>query len=421
MKKRRAFTMGYYDEIDQNNRVERKKNSLLKPVLSSLISGVLGGAVVYGALTYLPFQDHNKASNETEHAAVSQNTNDQEASVNVAKISNQGDIAEIAEKLSPAIVGISNLQQQRTDWFGSRQGSSSEEVESGSGTGIIFKKSGNDVFIVTNNHVIEGASSLEVTLSNGDKEKAEVVGADSLTDLAVIKINNNSVNTVAEFGDSDNIRVGDQVIAIGNPLGSDLSRTVTEGIISGVNRTVTITTSEGDWALDVIQTDAAINPGNSGGPLINMDGKVIGVSSMKISQEGVEGLGFAIPSNDVVKAINQLMEKGKIDRPFLGVALLNVSELPEYFLRDTLNLPSDVKEGAVVGRVQANSPADQAGLQEKDVIVALDGQSIHNTSELRKYLYSEKKSGDSVKVKLYRDGKEKTVTVTLSSQDLSQT
>jgi serine protease Do len=184
---------------------------------------------------------------------------------------------------------------------------------------------------------------------------------------------------------------------------------------------VTITTSEGDWALDVIQTDAAINPGNSGGPLINMDGKVIGVSSMKISQEGVEGLGFAIPSNDVVKAINQLMEKGKIDRPFLGVALLNVSELPEYFLRDTLNLPSDVKEGAVVGRVQANSPADQAGLQEKDVIVALDGQSIHNTSELRKYLYSEKKSGDSVKVKLYRDGKEKTVTVTLSSQDLSQT
>lgn len=118
--------MGYYDEIDQNNRVERKKNSLLKPVLSSLISGVLGGAVVYGALTYLPFQDHNKASNETEHIAVSQNTNDQEASVNVAKISNQGDIAEIAEKLSPAIVGISNLQQQRTDWFGSRQDSSSK-------------------------------------------------------------------------------------------------------------------------------------------------------------------------------------------------------------------------------------------------------------------------------------------------------
>lgn len=414
--------MGYYDEIDQTNQAKRKKENVLKTVLSSLISGVVGGAVVYSALTFLPFQDHNEASNEqSQHVAVSQSPNDQETSARVAKISNTGDIAEIAEKLTPAIVGISNLQQAQSDWFGSRHGSSGEEVESGSGTGIIFKKSGNDVFIVTNNHVIEGASSLEVTLSNGDKEKAEVVGADPLTDLAVIKINNSSVATVAEFGDSDNVRVGDQVIAIGNPLGNDFSRTVTEGIISGVNRTVNIATSEGDWALDVIQTDAAINPGNSGGPLINMEGKVIGISSLKISQEGVEGLGFAIPSNDVVSAINQLMEKGKIDRPFIGVGLLNVSELPDYVLRDTLNLPENIKEGVVVGNVQPNSPADQAGLKEKDVIVALDGKSIHTTSELRKYLYTETKSGDTVKVKLYRDGKEMTVAVKLSSQDLSQT
>lgn len=168
------------------------------------------------------------------------------------------------------------------------------------------------------------------------KTRAELIGADALTDLAVLRIDSKYAPSTLEFGDSNSIRPGDQVLAIGNPLGLDLSRTVTQGIVSAVNRKITVSTSAGEWDLNVIQTDAAINPGNSGGALINTQGQVIGINSLKISESGVEGLGFAIPSNDVVPIVNEIIEKGHVERPYIGVSLASLDEIPQYFCRTFL-------------------------------------------------------------------------------------
>lgn len=217
----------------------------------------------------------------------------------------------MVENVSPAIVGITNYQTQsqtttdfgdmNTPFDGSQQNqnSSSQEQESGTGSGVIFKKSGSKAYVLTNNHVIEGASKLTVSLHNGKTVEGKVVGSDPLTDLAVVEISSSGVTKVAELGDSSSLRAGETVIAIGNPLGEDLSRTVTQGIVSGVDRTVSMDTSAGESSINVIQTDAAINPGNKYGPLLTTDGKVVGITSMKISETGVEGIGFALPINDV--------------------------------------------------------------------------------------------------------------------------
>ncbi|MBD1383558.1 S1C family serine protease [Metabacillus arenae] len=408
--------MGYYDEFDQNetNRTYRRKSKgTFKTVLSSIISGVVGGALVLGFTTYQDMNEPQQANVREEPASEALSS---DSNVKTTEVSSKGNIADIAERLSPTIVGITNLQQTSNP-FG--RGESGDTAEAGTGTGVIFKKSGNEAFIVTNNHVIEGSQQIEVTLSNGEKVKAEIVGADALTDMAVLKISAENVTTVASFGDSSELRAGENVIAIGNPLGLEFSRTVTEGIISGTNREITIQTSEGEWALSVLQTDAAINPGNSGGPLINMSGEVIGINSLKISQDGVEGLGFSIPSNDVLSIVEQLMENGKVERPFLGVGLIDLSEVPGYFVRDNLKLPEEVTKGVVVGNLAGGSPADRAGLQEKDVIVALNDNEIENSSDLRKYLYTKTKVGDEIKVKFYRDGKEQTVTLKLTEKDVT--
>ncbi len=405
--------MGYYDDTEIT-REHKKPRRSFKPILSSIISGVVGGALVLGVTT---FTNDQQEPNDTGNNKAVETAAQKESStpkVNTQALSTgSSSIADIVDSLSPAIVGITNIQTQTNgDFFGN---SSGENVESGTGSGVIFKKEGDAGYIITNNHVIEGAQSIEVTLYSGDKVEAELVGTDALTDIAVLKINADHVTVVAEMGDSSELRTGEDVIAIGNPLGEEFTRTVTQGIISGVDRTIDVTTSEGNWALDVLQTDAAINPGNSGGPLINMSGQVIGINSLKITESGVEGLGFAIPSNDVLPIAEELMNNGKIQRPFLGVGLVEMSEVPQYYLQQQMKLPEDVKEGVIVGTVSPNSPADEAGLQQQDVIVSMNDQEITNASDLRKFLYTETKIGDEVNVTLYRAGEKVTVKIKLTT------
>jgi serine protease Do len=201
------------------------------------------------------------------------------------------------------------------------------------------------------------------------------------------------------------------VLAIGNPLGLDLSRTVTQGIVSAVNRSITVSTSAGEWELNVIQTDAAINPGNSGGALINTKGQVVGINSLKISEAGVEGLGFAIPSNDFLPIVKEIIEKGQVQRPYIGVGLVNLEEIPQYYLK---GLPDQVQHGAVITNVVPNSPAGKAGLQMKDVIVEINGKEVQGVSDFRKYLYTKIKIGDEVKLGIYRQGKFMTLNLTLT-------
>lgn len=196
--------------------------------------------------------------------------------------------------------------------------------------------------------------------------------------------------------------------AIGNPLGLNLSRTVTQGIVSATNRSIPIATSAGNWETNVVQTDAAINPGNSGGALINPQGLVIGINSAKISESGVEGLGFAIPSNDVIPVLNELIKNGKIERPYLGVGLMDLDQIPQFYW------PTNVQEGVMITTVEANSVAANAGLQARDVIVTMNGEKITSSSELRKFLYTKVSTGDEIKMEVNRDGKMINLTVKLA-------
>ena len=378
---------------------------------STVAAGVIGSVLT---LTILPHTDYIKSFYPN-----SDNSTSSQAAVPVVRavtaqptaVSSSGSIADTVEKVSKAIVGIVNYQQQQqsSDFFGNS--TPSQSVESGSGSGIIFQKNRDYAYIVTNNHVVEGASKLEISLYNGTKTKAKVLGKDALTDLAVLEIPSKYVNAIANFGDSSTLRPGDQVYAIGNPLGLDLSRTVTEGIVSATNRSISVSTSAGDWDTNVIQTDAAINPGNSGGALINPQGQVIGINSLKISESGVEGLGFAIPSNDFIPIVNQLIKNGKIERPFIGVGLEDLDQIPQVYWQ---NLPNSIDKGVMITQVEPNSAASRAGIAVKDVVVSMNGTKIGTSNELRKYLYTKVKIGDKVKFGIYRNGKLMNVMVTLT-------
>ena len=395
------------NEFEQSSRYQEpvpvKKTNKFKSIMSTVMAGVVGSAITLAAVNFTEADAGNQLQSQTE--SVTENNSNIVTTPTASKSSES--IADIIETSSKSIVGITNIQSQSNP-FSQSQGN----VESGSGSGVIFKKEGQDAFIVTNNHVIEGASKVEVSLYNGEKVAAEVVGADALTDLAVVKIDAAKAADVIEFGDSSVLRAGDQVLAIGNPLGLDLSRTVTQGIVSAVDRSISVPTSAGEWEMNVIQTDAAINPGNSGGALINTDGKVIGINSLKISQNGVEGLGFAIPSNEALPIVNQLIEKGKVERPYLGVSLADLAQIPDMYLE---NLPESVDSGTMVTYVDPNSAAAAAGLQEQDVIVEINDEKVRNASDLRRYMYTKLQNGDNVELKIYRDGKQQSLQVALSA------
>lgn len=311
--------------------------------------------------------------------------------------------------------------------FGNTTDSAGEEdfTVYSEGSGVIYKKDGNTAYVVTNNHVVEGGEKLEIILSDGSRLEAELVGADTYSDLAVVKISGESIQTVGQFTDSSSLTLGEPAIAIGSPLGSEYANSVTEGIVSGLSRTVTSTNDYGETiSTNAIQTDAAINQGNSGGPLINIKGQIIGINSSKITSSrtnvSVEGMGFAIPSNDVMAIIKQLEENGQVIRPAIGISMADLNEVPINVLND-LKIPEDLKSGILVGDVQDNMPA--AGqLQEYDIITAINGEAVKSTSDLQSILYRHQ-VGDTMTLTIYRDQKEQTVELTLSktNQDLTST
>jgi serine protease Do len=320
--------------------------------------------------------------------------------------SQQVSIVDIVQKLKPAIVSIVSIHEKFA----------LEDEVTSIGSGIIYYKKGSTAKVVTNYHVIEAADTIEVILSNGERLNAELIGSDMLTDLAILKINADKIESIAEFGNSDLLQEGEAVIAIGHPFGLGYSPTFTLGIISSLERIIPISLGmDGitDWEMKLLQTDAAINQGNSGGALVNMEGKVIGINSMKVAQSGVEGLGFAIPSNDALININEIEEYGKVRRPYLGVATvdLKIYNQNEDF-SELITLPEDVKAGIIV--LEALGPAAEAGIQTNDVIITLDGKVITSTLELRKYLYTEKKINDPLRLEFYRNGEKYMVDLILS-------
>jgi serine protease Do len=402
------------DKSEATNNEERQRSVKQrrpfrgKGFLSTVGAGIIGSVLT---LTILPQTDYfqNLAEPDMEQAemATGQEETTADSGITPTPVSTGGDIANIVEDASESIVGIVNYQQQNNRYSGA-----SQDAKAGTGSGVLFKKEGDSAYIVTNNHVIEGASTIEVSLYDGEKTKAELIGADPLTDLAVLKIDGKYADNLLEVGDSSALRAGEQVIAIGNPLGLDLSRTVTQGIVSAVDRTISVQTSAGESELNVIQTDAAINPGNSGGALLNSKGELIGINSLKISNSGVEGLGFAIPSKDFMPIVNEIIETGKVERPYIGIGLTNLADVPRHYLGD---LPNKVETGVVVASIDETSAAAKAGIKEGDVITELNGQPVENAADLRRQLYTDLKVGDKVDLTIFRGAEEMAISLTLTS------
>lgn len=391
----------------------RLKSSFLKTALVAVVAGVLGGGLTIGA--YNLYQNQAVSSSDDSQATTK---------VSNVKVNVSTQATKAFNKIKRAVVTVEAYQKSDNSIdsiFGFSSGSSEETTSESEGSGVIYKKNGNTAYVVTNNHVISGADSFYVMLYSGKRVKATVVGKDSVSDLAVLKIDAKNVEQTATFGNSDNIQVGETALAIGSPMGSEYATSLTQGIISAKKRTLDITNSSGvtTGSTTVIQTDAAINSGNSGGPLVNLDGQVIGINSMKLSSNSsssenasVEGMGFAIPSNEVVKIINQLVTKGKVSRPALGISGIDLDYVSDSAKSDTLKLPDGVDSGVVVMKSDSDSPLKDV-LSKYDVIVSLGGKKVTGISSLKTALYAHK-VGDSVTIKYYHNGQLKSQKVTLS-------
>ena len=366
-----------------------------------------------------------------KNPAAPQQAGSGETTISKVQYQNENSTTKAVEKVQDAVVSVINYQQPTPNSLSSIFGtieSSDELAVAGEGSGVIYKKDGKDAYIVTNNHVIANAEKIDILLASGEKVSGQLVGADTYSDIAVIKIDAEKAHSVAEFANSDSIKVGETAIAIGSPLGSVYANTVTQGIISSLSRTVTSQTEDGQTiSTNAIQTDTAINPGNSGGPLINIQGQVIGINSSKITSSSlannggvsIEGMGFAIPSNDAVSIINQLETNGKVVRPALGVHMVDLTDLSTSQLEKAGLANTDLTSGVVVVSTQSGLPAD-GKLKTYDVITEINSKKIESKSDLQSALYKQK-INDTITVTYYRQGKEEKVDIKLthSTDDLS--
>lgn len=399
-------------ENQNNNQMPKRRNSNGKIITTAAIVGVVGG-LIGGGVSYYAADQMNNASVNNSAAQTSVSSNSSKVSQKSAKTS--GTMTGAYNDVKGAVVSVINLKRQSSSstdslyssLFGDDSDSSKKngKLETYSeGSGVVYMKSNGKGYIVTNNHVISGSDAVQVQLANGKTVNAKVVGKDSTTDLAVLSIDAKYVAQTAEFGDSKSLQAGQTVIAVGSPLGSEYASTVTQGIISAPART--IETSSGNQQT-VVQTDAAINPGNSGGALVNSAGQVIGINSMKLAQSSdgtsVEGMGFAIPSNEVVTIVNELVKKGKITRPQLGVRVIALQGIPEGY-RSRLKIKSNLKNGIYVASINRNSSASRAGMKSGDVITEVDGKKVEDVASLHSILYSHK-VGDTVNVTVNRNGR----------------
>lgn len=389
----------------KQNRNSPKRNSLLSLFLSATMGGIISALVV--ALLFM---------NEIIPVPESQTTHENEEqtseqTVKTLSSENEDEISSNVEEVSKAVVGVINLQNQSI-W--------TPDEEAGTGSGIIYKKKDGQAYIVTNHHVVKHAKNIEVALNDGKKRiPATLIGSDELTDLAILQVDGEQISTVAKLGSSEHIKVGETVLAIGNPLSMEFANSLTKGIVSGLDRSVPIDMTgdhQPDWSTEVIQTDAAINPGNSGGALVDKEGNVIGINSMKIAQQAVEGIGFAIPIDTALPIMEQLEKKGKVERPYIGIVMATLDQVPAEY-QNKVKVPKDVEDAIIIANVERSSPAEQAGLKPFDIITKIDKQPVTSLVDFRKYLYSETTIGESITLEIYRDGTKQTIKLQLSERN----
>ena len=363
-------------------------NGLFKIVITLLVVASLG-------MNVFLFTKVNKSSS-------SGSSSNKNATVENVNYDVKSSTTDVIEKVNSSVVGVLVY---------------ANGTASGSGSGVVYRVDGKTAYIITNAHVVSGATDVQVVFSNKESVNATIVGSDTYSDIAVLKLTADFDMTAIKCGDSSLLDQGETVLAIGSPLGIEYAGTVTQGIVSGIDRTVSADLNDDgqdDWDMNVIQTDAAINPGNSGGALVNMAGELVGITSMKLSNTSVEGMGFALPINDVITSVEQIIENGKVTRPQIGISGVSLSGYSSYQLR-YYRINTNLTDGIYVSRVTSGGAASKAGIQEGDIIVKFDGKEVTTYKSFLTELYS-KEPGDKVSVVVNRNGTEKTIEVTLGEQ-----
>ncbi len=385
-----------------NDKVFIKEKTKNINLFASIVIGIVTGIVTSAATTYLYINKIEQKTESSVDSNKSETVTNNGTKYEITQVENP--VVAIADVAGKSVVGVTVRSVSNTV-FGGTSTSDSE------GSGIIYTADG---YIVTNYHVIENAisnqsiSKVYVTLPNSDEEiEASIIGVDSVTDIAVIKIQKEGLSA-ATFDDSNNLKVGELVVAIGNPLGRELAGSITVGYVSALNRTLT---SNGR-TYKLLQTDAAINPGNSGGALVLSSGKVIGINTVKIGATDVEGIGFAIPSNIAKPIVDELIKNGKIVRPYIGISGIS--------LDDNMAKRYNLVKGVYVAKIESSSAAYNSGIKVGDVIVKIDDKEITTIEELNE-IKNSKNVGDTVKITVYRDGKNIEINVKLDSDDKTST
>ncbi len=386
----------YYPSDYNDNSEKPKKNYILRALMAVVCVSVISAISISGYKIYDEFSERNSVMAEEMHSGstVSQTgegektdkkqptTKDIKTIISQSVKKAELSIPEIVEKVTPSVVGVSSTLSKGK----------------ATGSGIIMTADG---YIVTNAHVVDGAENVTILLDSQNEYEAEIIGSDAQTDIAVLKISADEKITPAEFGNSDELVVGETAVAIGNPLGFEFYSTVTSGIISGLDRELTIE----DKLLRLIQTDAAINGGNSGGALVNSFGQVIGISSAKIVTIDAEGMGFAIPINDALPIIHELINNGYVTgRPLIGIAGFDIDERTAFYY--------NMKEGVYVAQIKENSPAELAGMKVGDIIISANDEEIKTMIDLNK-IKNDFKPNDTVSVVVFRNGEEIPMNITL--------
>ena len=372
------------------------KNERIKEAVLIIVSFVIGGVLTFAVLGGEEFLNRNTTTSSSGLTC--------SAADCTKVVVDESGISEAVEKVYDGVLMVRNYQNN--------------EVAS-TGTGFVYKIDGDYAYVMTNQHVVDGADRVTLITSNDEEIDGEVLGGDSYVDIAVIRTKKTDGLIALQLGNSENAKLGDLVFTIGNPLGYEYRGSVATGHLAGKDRLVSVSTDNStvgsDWVMKVLQTDAAINPGNSGGPLMNANGEVIGVISMKLVQTEVEGMGFAIPIEYINSKIETLEKGEKIEWPLLGVSMINVSDAKNSY-RYNFDIPNDIDSGVVVAGIESGSGAASSDLKEGDIITKIDGVEVEDSAYLRYELYKHSVC-DIIEITYIRDGKEHTTKVVLSKSN----
>ena len=369
-----------------------KKKENLKNIFLVVFSVVMGGVIMFALLKWTPLIND-----------VLGNSGGNVVTRNDTQVYEKNSLAAAVDKIYDAVAMVSAYQN---------------DTLISTGSAFVYKTDNNYGYLLTNYHVVEEADSVTLTMSDDTEAEATVLGGDEYLDLAVLRVDKSNVSMVANIGNSEDMNLGDTVFTVGTPMGEEYRGTVTSGILSGKDRMVSVSVSNSnsnDWVMRVLQFDASINPGNSGGPLLNANGEVIGICSLKLVDDEIEGMGFAIPIEYAMNHIESLEKGEEIEWPVLGVSMVNANDTTGLY-RNGITIDRNITEGVVVVQAERGSGAAEAGLTTGDVITAIDGEEVADSAYLRYELYQHQ-AGDTIKITYIRDGKESTVDVTLGGSN----